>query len=68
MKYHWLPKQGVKSWTAADAAVAQWLADKDRLKVLHDAKGPMHALSACGWTLRGVSTDTALASAWLAMS
>ena len=23
VKYHWLPKQGVKSWTAADAAVAQ---------------------------------------------
>jgi catalase len=23
VKYHWLPKQGVKSWTAADAQVAQ---------------------------------------------
>jgi catalase len=23
VKYHWLPKQGVKSWTAADAAVVQ---------------------------------------------
>jgi catalase len=23
IKYHWLPKQGVKSWTAADAAVMQ---------------------------------------------
>src|ERR671919_1645001 len=23
VKYHWLPKQGVKSWTAADAAAAQ---------------------------------------------
>jgi catalase len=23
VKYHWLPKQGVKSWTAADAEVAQ---------------------------------------------
>ncbi len=23
VKYHWIPKQGVKSWTAADAAVAQ---------------------------------------------
>ncbi|MCZ2818710.1 catalase [Modestobacter sp. VKM Ac-2984] len=23
VKYHWLPKQGVKSWTEADAAVAQ---------------------------------------------
>jgi len=23
IKYHWLPKQGVKSWTAADAEVAQ---------------------------------------------
>jgi len=46
----------------ADAAVADWLADPDRHKVLHDAKGPMHALAARGWSLKGVTTDTALAA------
>ena len=45
-----------------DAAVAAWLADPDRHKVLHDAKVPMHALAARGWDLRGVVADTALAA------
>ncbi len=48
-----------------DAALAEWLADGDRPKVLHDAKGPMLALAARGWTLRGLVRDTAL-SAYLA--
>ncbi len=45
---------------ADDAALAGWLADPARPKVLHDAKGPMLALSAHGWTLVGVAEDTAL--------
>jgi DNA polymerase-1 len=46
----------------ADAALAAWLADADRPKVLHDAKGPGHALAAQGWTLAGLATDTAVAA------
>ena len=45
-----------------DAAVAAWLADADRPKVLHDAKGPSLALAARGWELRGVAADTALSA------
>ncbi|WP_340538750.1 DNA polymerase I [Nocardioides sp. GXZ039] len=45
-----------------DAALAAWLADPDRPKVLHDAKGPELALAAHGWPLRGVVSDTALAA------
>ncbi len=33
-----------------------------RPKVLHDAKGQVHALAAQGWTLRGLVADTALAT------
>ncbi len=46
----------------ADAAVAAWLGDADRPKVLHDAKGPMLALAARGWELAGLASDTALAA------
>lgn len=45
-----------------EAALAAWLADPARPKVLHDAKGPQHALSAHGWTLAGLVSDTALAA------
>ncbi|MFL6003137.1 MAG: DNA polymerase I [Nocardioides sp.] len=45
-----------------DAALATWLADLARPKVLHDAKGPRHALAAHGWTLEGLISDTALAA------
>ena len=47
---------------AADAAVAAWLADPSRPKVMHDAKGPTLALEARGWSLQGLVTDTALAA------
>ena len=47
---------------ADDAALAEWLADPKRPKVLHDAKGPTVALAAHGWTLVGVAEDTALAA------
>ena len=45
-----------------DAALATWLADAAKPKVLHDAKGPVHAIEAQGWTLAGISSDTALAA------
>jgi DNA polymerase I len=45
-----------------DAALETWLADPARPKVLHDAKGPRHALAAHGWTLAGLISDTALAA------
>ncbi len=48
-----------------DEALAAWLASPSYRKVLHDAKGPMLALAARGWTLAGLERDTAL-SAYLA--
>ncbi|MFC6153240.1 DNA polymerase I [Nocardioides yefusunii] len=45
-----------------DAAVAAWLADPARAKVIHDAKGPILALAARGWEVEGLSSDTALAA------
>jgi DNA polymerase-1 len=63
---------GTAAWVSAEAldaadqtALAAWLADPKRPKVLHDAKGPMLALAAWGMPLRGVDRDTAL-SAYLA--
>jgi DNA polymerase-1 len=47
---------------ADDAAVAAWLADAARPKILHDAKGPMLALAARGWPLAGLQSDTAIAA------
>ncbi len=49
-----------------DRALAVWLADTGCPKVLHDAKGPMHALAARGLPLAGLVDDTALA-AYLAL-
>jgi DNA polymerase-1 len=43
-----------------DAALAQWLADEDRPKILHDANGPLLALRAHGWRLGGLVADTAM--------
>ncbi|GAW51463.1 MULTISPECIES: DNA polymerase I [unclassified Nocardioides] len=63
---------GTAAWVSADeldaddqAALAAWLADPARPKVLHDAKGPMLALAAWGMPLSGLDRDTAL-SAYLA--
>ena len=47
---------------AGEAAVGAWLADAQRPKVLHDAKGPLLALAARGWSVGGIATDTALAA------
>jgi DNA polymerase I len=49
-----------------DRALADWLGDESVAKAMHDAKGPIHALAARGWALRGLTSDTALA-AYLAL-
>jgi len=51
---------------ADEQALAAWLADAGHPKVMHDAKGPMHALAARGLPLTGLTCDTALA-AYLAL-
>jgi DNA polymerase I len=45
-----------------DRVLADWLADSSAPKILHDAKGPMLALAAHGWQLRGLAADTALSA------
>lgn len=45
-----------------DAALAAWLADPDKPKALHEAKLALHDLAGRGWTLDGVTCDTALAA------
>jgi DNA polymerase-1 len=45
-----------------ERAVAAWLAEPSRPKVLHDAKPALLAFHAHGWQLAGVTTDTALAA------
>jgi DNA polymerase-1 len=45
-----------------ERAVAAWLADPDRPKVIHEAKPAMLAFRAHGWALAGVRVDTALAA------
>jgi DNA polymerase-1 len=45
-----------------DAALAEWLADPNKPKALHEAKPAIHDLAGRGWTLNGVTSDTALAA------
>ena len=45
-----------------DSALATWLADPDRHKAMHDAKGPLLALWSRGWDLEGLTSDTQLAA------
>lgn len=45
-----------------DRALAAWLADASRPKVLHNVKGQLLALAAQGWTLEGVVEDSALSA------
>ena len=47
---------------ADEAAVAGWLADDGRRKVLHDSKPARLAFAAHGWPLDGIDRDTALAA------
>ncbi|WP_030197912.1 DNA polymerase I [Streptomyces sp. NRRL S-87] len=45
-----------------EQAFAVWLADPARPKVMHNAKGAMRVMPEHGWTVAGVSMDTALAA------
>jgi DNA polymerase-1 len=44
------------------SALADWLADEQRPKALHDAKGPLAALRARGLPVTGIVADTALSA------
>ncbi|MFS8203071.1 DNA polymerase I [Streptomyces sp. CWNU-52B] len=43
-------------------AFARWLADADSPKVLHNAKAVMRVFAEHGWSVAGISMDTALAA------
>ncbi|MFR9795635.1 DNA polymerase I [Streptomyces sp. MS06] len=47
---------------ADETAFAAWLAAADRPKVLHNAKRAMRVLAEHGWSVDGVTMDTALAA------
>lgn len=47
---------------ADDQALAAWLGDAERPKVLHNVKGQLLALAAHGWPLEGVVEDSALSA------
>jgi DNA polymerase-1 len=45
-----------------ERALGAWLADPKIPKAVHEAKAAMHALRGRGWTLGGLTSDTALAA------
>ncbi|WP_330473114.1 DNA polymerase I [Terrabacter sp. C0L_2] len=45
-----------------EAALGAWVEDAARPKAIHDAKGPIEALAARGWSLAGLTSDTQLAA------
>ncbi|MEV4540918.1 DNA polymerase I [Micromonospora echinaurantiaca] len=45
-----------------EAALAGWLADAERPKVLHDSKPAVLAFAAHGWSLEGIVRDTQIAA------
>ncbi len=45
-----------------EAALGEWLADPAAPKAAHDAKAALHALRGRGWSLAGLTSDTALAA------
>ncbi|GAA2706398.1 DNA polymerase I [Micromonospora olivasterospora] len=47
---------------ADGAALAAWLADAGRPKVLHDSKPAVLAFAAHGWSLEGIARDTQIAA------
>ncbi|SCG37097.1 DNA polymerase I [Micromonospora halophytica] len=47
---------------ADESALAAWLADPARPKVLHDSKPAVLAFAAHGWTLDGIARDTQIAA------
>ncbi len=53
----------VSALTDADErALAGWLADPDVPKAAHDIKGALHGVRDRGWSMAGVTSDTALAA------
>lgn len=61
--------QGAAAWfdpsqldESDEAAFAAWLADDARPKVLHNAKAVMRVAAEHGWSVAGVTMDTALAA------
>ncbi|MCU1536307.1 MAG: polymerase [Humibacillus sp.] len=48
--------------TEGETSVVSWLQDPERPKAMHDAKGPIEALTARGLTLAGLTSDTQLAA------
>ncbi|MFD6419910.1 DNA polymerase I [Streptomyces sp. NPDC060194] len=60
---------GVAAWfdpagldEADERAFADWLADGERPKAMHNAKGVMRVFAEHGWSVDGVTMDTALAA------
>ncbi|MCW3840824.1 DNA polymerase I [Micromonospora yasonensis] len=60
---------GAAAWVAPatlesgdEAALAGWLADGSRPKVLHDSKPAVLAFAAHGWELQGIARDTQIAA------
>lgn len=60
---------GVAAWfdpteldEADETALAAWLADAGKPKVFHNAKAAMRVFAEHGWSIAGVSMDTALAA------
>ncbi len=47
---------------ADERAFTAWLADAERPKVFHNAKGAMRVFAEHGWAIEGVTMDTALAA------
>ncbi|MGY1452961.1 DNA polymerase I [Streptomyces sp. SS8] len=47
---------------ADERAFAEWIADGERSKVMHDAKAVMRVFAEHGWSVAGVTMDTALAA------
>ncbi len=61
-----VPQAGYLALTALtpddEAALGDWLADASVPKAAHDVKAVLHALRSRGWTLAGLTSDTALAA------
>ncbi|BBG01874.1 MULTISPECIES: DNA polymerase I [Pseudonocardia] len=61
-----VPKAGYLGLTGLtpddEAALGDWLADAGVAKAAHDIKPVLHALRARGWSVAGLSSDTALAA------
>ena len=64
--WRWPPPAAPAAWfdpaaldPADEAALAGWLADEQRPKVIHDSKPAVLAFAAHGWPLHGIARDTA---------